>query len=262
MQLPLWLVALDLVIASTIFMTMWFFLSRYAKRIDIIDAGWGLVFVYLTGLTLMLHGQPGVFEWLVFGFVAVWGTRLFLHIAGRLQSKSEDPRYGLYRKKWGSSFAVNAYLRIFLVQALLAVLVVSPVIAAIVSPNEVIVWIAAIGFGIWALGIVYETIADRQLAQFISRKAGRQPDDVMARGLWKYSRHPNYFGEIIAWLGASIVAISVGQWWGLIGPIVITFLIVKISGIPPIERRYMDNEKYQAYKIKTSALIPRPSKKA
>lgn len=260
MQLPLWLVALDLVIASTIFMTLWFFLSQYAKRIDVIDAGWGLVFVYLTAMTLMLHGQPQLFEWLVFGFVAIWGFRLFFHIAARLQAKTEDRRYATYRKKWGASFAINSFLRLFMTQALLAVLVVSPAIAAIMSPNELTTWVAAVGFVIWGFGILFETIADRQLAQFVSKKAGRQPDDIMRTGLWKYSRHPNYFGEIAAWFGAAIVAISVGQWWGLLGPIVIAFLIIKVSGLPPLEKRYASNKKYQDYRQKTSALIPLPPK--
>lgn len=260
MELPLWLIIFDLVIASTIFMTLWFFLSQYAKRIDVIDAGWGMVFVYLTGLTLMLHGQPKLFEWLVFAFVAVWGFRLFFHIAGRLQTKREDPRYEAYRRKWGAAFAANAFLRLFLVQALLAVAVVSPAIAAIISPNDVVVPVAAFGFAVWGFGILFETVADRQLAKFVAKKAGRQPDDIMDKGLWKYSRHPNYFGEITAWTGASIVALSVGQWWGLIGPVVISILIVKISGIPPLEKRYQSNKKYQAYAQKTSALIPLPPK--
>lgn len=260
MELPLWLITFDLLIASTIFMTLWFLLSQYAKRIDVIDAGWGVVFVYLTGVTLMLHGQPKLFEWLVFGFVAVWGFRLFFHVAARLQTKGEDPRYGFYRKKWGDTFAVNAFLRIFMVQAVLAVIVVSPAIAAIISPNDITVPIAVVGFAVWGFGILFEAIADRQLARFVAKKAGRASDDIMDKGLWKFSRHPNYFGEIAAWTGASIVALSVGQWWGLIGPIVIAILIVKISGIPPLERRYQQNKKYQAYAQKTSPLIPLPPK--
>lgn len=261
MQLPLWLVGLDLAVASVIFMTLWYGMSRYAKRIDLIDAGWGLVFVYLTGLALMLHGQPETLSWIVFGFVAVWGLRLFVHIAARVQAKEEDPRYTVYRKKWGSSFAVNLFFRIFMVQALLAVLVVSPAVAVIMSPNDLIAWLAVTGFVVWGFGIAFETVADRQLAQFVSHKTGRTADDIMNKGLWKYSRHPNYFGEITAWTGAAIVAISVGQWWGLIGPAVIGFLIIKISGIPPIEKRYKDNPKYRTYAQKTSVLVPLPPKR-
>lgn len=261
MQLPLWLVGLDLVIASAIFMTLWYVMGQYAKRIDLIDAGWALLLVYLSGLALMLHGSPGVIEWVVFGFVAVWGLRLFWHIAARLQASSrEDARYAAYREKWGSSFAVKSFFRLFMVQALLAVLVTAPVVAVVTRQHELITWVAAVGFGVWGLGIVFEAVADLQLSQFLARKAGRQPDDIMDKGLWKYSRHPNYFGEIMAWTGAAIVALSASQWWGLLGPVVLTIALVKISGIPPIEKRYRDNKKYQDYKAKTSALIPLPPK--
>lgn len=260
MEIPLWLIGLDLLIGSVVFMTLWFGLGQYAKRIDVIDAAWGLAFIYISGLALMLDGRFETFQWIVFGFVAVWGLRLFFHIAGRLQAKGEDPRYHAYRKKWGKAFSTNAFFRIFMVQAVLAVIVSAPAVAAIISPNGVTVWLAAVGFAVWGFGILFEAIADRQLAQFVSRKASRQPDDIMSKGLWKYSRHPNYFGEITAWTGAGIVALSAGQWWGLIGPIVITYLILKVSGIPPLEKRFADNPKYKAYKQNTSVLIPRPPK--
>lgn len=257
MQIPLWLLGFDLLIAAIAFMTLWFGLAMYAKRVDVIDAAWGLVFLYLTGVTLMLDGRYEPFQWLVFGFVAVWGLRLFFHIATRLQNKSEDARYQAYRKKWGSSFTTNAFFRIFMVQAILAVVVAAPAVAAIVSPHSPIMWLAVIGFAIWGFGIVFEAIADWQLTKFTAKKAGRSPNDIMDKGLWRYSRHPNYFGEITTWIGAGVVAVSTLQWWGLIGPIVLAFLIIKVSGIPLLEKRYASNPNYKVYKQKTPVLVPR-----
>jgi steroid 5-alpha reductase family enzyme len=256
MDIPLLLIGLDLLIAMAVYMTLWYAMSVYVKRTDIIDAAWGLGFIYVTALVLILDGRNELWQWVILGFVSVWGLRLFIHVASRLGRTQEDKRYKEYRAKWGEKFQSKAYTDIFLLQGLLLIVVSSPALAAVMSPRDPLLWLMITGFVVWGVGIAYETIADYQLQRFIIKKTGRLPNDIMDRGLWKYSRHPNYFGEIVAWWGAGIVALSMGQWWGLIGSIAITYLIVKVSGIPPLEKRYQDVPAYQEYKKKTPVLIP------
>ena len=109
-------------------------------------------------------------------------------------------------------------------------------------------------------GIVVEAIADQQKRDF--RKKELNPNTFIESGLWKFSRHPNYFGEVLVWIGVFFVAIPFGKWFiTIVSPIVITFLILKVSGIPMLEKKYDENEKYQAYKKRTSAFVPKPQKK-
>lgn len=240
-------------VASIVYISFWYAGALRWKRIDIVDSAWGLGFVYVALVTLLLQPSFGLVQILTMGLVTVWGIRLFLHITTRNMKKSEDPRYTLYRKRWGKAFTRKAYTNIYLVQGALIVFVSTPVIAIMNYPDAHLNPLVITGLAVWIFGILYETIADYQLRSFIKT---RQPGQIMQKGLWKLSRHPNYFGEIICWLGASLVALGVGAWWGVAGVLLIAFLIVKISGLPPLEKYYAGNTKYQQYKAKTPALIP------
>ncbi len=145
-----------------------------------------------------------------------------------------------------------------MLQGLLMILISLPVIAVMHSSELSYPLIGIAGLIIWAYGIGFEAIGDYQLQQFLKIK---QKGEIMQTGLWKYTRHPNYFGEVAAWWGAAVVAIGFGQWWGIIGAGVITILITKISGIPLLEKRYADNPVFQDYAKRTSLFIPLPPKK-
>lgn len=138
------------------------------------------------------------------------------------------------------------------------VLISLPVIAVMYSTTEPLSTLAVVATSIWVFGIIFEAIADSQLRHFLQYNKGK----IMDRGVWRYSRHPNYFGEITAWWGATLLAVAFGQWWGVIGASVITILITKISGIPLLEKRYKDNSDYQIYSSRTSKLLPLPPKKS
>lgn len=258
MELPLWFLAMDICVAILLYMTMWWLLALYAKRIDVVDMAWAFGSIYIVILTLIIDGHYRTIAVMCAAFVGVWGVRLFLHLGNRIATSPEDKRYSQLRSKWGNSFGAKSYTNVFLLQGLLLILVSAPAVAIIASAKSVNETVAVIGFIMWGFGICYEALADYQLRQF---NAGKKPGDVMSKGLWRYSRHPNYFGEILLWSGAGIVACSVGQWWGIIGPVVIAFLLVKISGVPSIEKQYTGNEQYQEYKNRTSVLIPRLPKK-
>lgn len=245
-----------LAVAMLIYMTAWFvFGFLYLKRIDSVDSAWGLGFIYAAAIALITFETYNPFTLISFGLVSAWGLRLFAHITLRNIKKPEDKRYAAYRQKYARNLNTLVYTRLFLTQGALILLISSASIAAVVSDkfNEPL---AYAGFAVWVFGILFESIADLQLNRFLKQKTGK----IMTSGLWRYSRHPNYFGEITAWCGAGLVALSAGQFWGLIGPLVIAYLIVKVSGLPPIERKYADDKDYQAYKAKTSALIPLPPK--
>jgi steroid 5-alpha reductase family enzyme len=256
MDISVFVTYLGITVAVFIYITLWFLMAMYVKRIDIIDIAWGLGFIYIAVLALLITQQFDTVQLLATLFVAIWGLRLFLHIGTRLVKGKEDRRYTEFRKKWGDSFWQKTYTNIFLVQGLCMLLISSVSIAIITSETEASAVLAVIGFAIWGFGIIFEAFADYQLRKFVAKNKGK----VMSEGLWKYSRHPNYFGEITTWLGAGIVAVSVGAWWGLLGFVIITFLTTKISGIPPIERQRANDPAYQEYKKHTSVLIPLPPK--
>ena len=251
-------VALLVIILS--YMTLWYGIALSTKRYDVVDSAWGLGFVLITWVSLALQANFGKLQVASAALVSLWGLRLFAHIANRNWRKSEDDhRYQELRKKWGSIERRKLYTNVFLLQGLLIVIVSTPMLALVFTrhqPNA----LSIAGWVVWLFGITFEAIADRQLATFIkNRKPGSHK--IMSSGLWRYSRHPNYFGEITAWWGAAVVAVSVGGWRGIIGALVITFLITKVSGIPPLEKHYDGNKEYAAYRERTSVLVPLPLKK-
>ncbi len=254
----LWLVAGSVAVGVFFFMSLWYGISQYFKRLDIVDSAWGLGFIYVAVLGILLQPYLELIHYLTLGFVATWGLRLTIHITSRNIGKPEDGRYVALREKWGSRAAVKSFFNIFMLQGLLIVLISAPVIAIMSTSPARINALAIVGFVVWGFGIIFESVGDYQLRKFIKTK---KKGEVIQSGLWKYSRHPNYFGEITAWWGAGIVAASLGAWWSLLGSALITFFIVKISGVPLLEKKYATNKQFQAYKKRTSILIPLPPKK-
>lgn len=248
-----WL-ALFTIVAT--YMSLWYCLALYSRRYDVVDSAWGLGFILIAWVSLALRGNFAAVQVMSAMLVSLWGLRLSLHIGSRNWRKStDDHRYQAMRDRWGKRANQLAFFHIFLLQGALMLLVSTPMIA-IAFTRQTANIISYIGWAVWLFGIVYEAVADRQLATFITHRE-KGSHTIMDKGLWKLSRHPNYFGEVTAWIGAAIVAVSLSAWWGIVGAIVITFLITKISGIPPLERHYNGNEEYEAYRKRTPVLIPR-----
>jgi len=243
--------------AVLLYMTGWFVASRLRDRNDIADVAWGLGFVLAALVSLVAAGEYSPRALLVTGLVAVWGLRLALHIHLRNRGKGEDPRYRKWREEWGSAFAVRSFLQVFMLQGALLVLVAVPVIFVNASPASPFNWLDALGALVWLVGFAFEAVGDLQLSRFLRDPANR--GKLMTEGLWRYSRHPNYFGEVTLWWGIWLVAAAVpGGWSTVIGPAAITFLILKVSGVPMLEERYAGRADFQEYKRRTSAFFPLP----
>lgn len=237
-------------------MTIWFMLAVVLKRRDIIDSAWGLGFVLVAWLAFTLRNNESFFAVASLLLVTIWGLRLFAHITIRNWKKKEDYRYQQMGQLSSATDWLRTYVKIFLVQGILLLIVSLPVVAIMQSPQEPYTLLAYGGLLIWVFGLVFEAVADYQLRQYL--RSGKK--GIMQSGLWKYSRHPNYFGEVTLWWGAALVAGAYGQWWGILGAFTITYLILKVSGVPLLEQRYADNPAFKAYAQRTSIFIPLPVK--
>lgn len=242
-----------------IYMTAFFAVAKKRNRLDTVDTAWGGGFVLIAWATFLQY--PSDANLVIALLVSIWGFRLARHILRRsLRHSQDDPRYTAMAEKWqGKNYWLRAYLSIFVLQGVLILLVGALISLAIGEKVEGLGWLVDLGAVLWLIGFVFEMVSDRQLARFRSDPANQ--GKVMDSGLWRYSRHPNYFGEIIQWFGIGLIACQASWGWlGLIGPILLTFLIVKVSGIPPIEKRKANDPNYQAYKQRTSPLVPLPPK--
>ena len=240
----------------------WFGFSMYKKRIDLVDIAWGGGFIVLVSSLLFKNQDQVSYALFITALlVFVWGFRLSHHILMRNWSKKEDARYTQMRATWRGPVWLNALVRVFLLQAVLVVVISLPIIAVATADtmfNSDILITA--GFAIWGIGFAFEFFADRQLAEFI--RARSKKDAVLETGVWKYSRHPNYFGEVTMWWGIWVISLSINPvGWSVIGPITITALILFVSGVPLLEKKYQNNAAYQRYAKRTSKFVPLPPRK-
>lgn len=253
-----------LVAALVLFLhaTTWFVLSLATKDSSVADIAWGSGFIFVALALLFACKQPNAGHFLTSALVCIWGFRLTAHIAIRKIGKPEDWRYTAWRKAWGKWFALRSYLQNFLFQAFLALIISAPVIVAASHsshPFTMGFW-QYLGLTLWTVGFLFEVISDRQLSKFVKNRSSKNL--VMNTGLWRFSRHPNYFGEIVLWWGIWLIA--AGLPYGLLAiasPLLITYLLVFVSGVPLLEAKYKDNKNYQSYKKVTSKLVPLPPKK-
>lgn len=247
------------ILLITLYACIWFLIALIAKRNDVADIAWGPGYILIC--TYLLITQPHLpVTLLLYSLVTLWGLRLALHIFSRNKNKKEDFRYLQWRQEWGKYFYLRSFLQVFLLQAFLLLIIISPVLLAAVSIHQPWGLLTWLGFFVWLVGFIFQTLADHQLSVF---KKHRTPDKrIMQTGLWKYSRHPNYFGELMMWWGIYIVIIPLpNAIFYIISPLTITTLILFISGIPMLEKKYNDNAEFQSYKKRTSAIFPLPPRK-
>lgn len=244
-------------IVAMLFMSVMFLIGRRIGRYDIVDVAWGLTFVIVVLVSFMIAPSDHAASLVLLGLVAIWGARLSSHIYRRLRASShEDRRYVELRQKWhAANEDLAMYLRVYLVQALLATIVCLPVLVVNAAQTDVSSMFLWVGLALWVGGFICEAAADRQLRAFI-----RDPQNkgrLMMSGLWRYSRHPNYFGELVQWWAIGVIALGVPYGWiGFVGPLTITYLIVFVSGIPLIEKVFEGRAGWSEYKSRTSVLIP------
>lgn len=249
---------LNYVVAGIIlaYMTGWFALAVIKRRNDVADTAWGIGFIVAAASSFILYGAHMDRALAVLALITIWGSRLAYHIHRRNRNRPEDPRYKAWRDAWGTWFYVRSYLQVFLLQGILLLLVVSPalIMGAYRGASAITVF-DMLGLLIWITGFAFESIGDSQLRRFIADPANRGA--IMDKGLWKYTRHPNYFGEVLQWWGIFVIGLSVPNGvWGIVGPLTITFLILKVSGVPLLEKAFEGKPGFEEYKRKTNVFIP------
>ncbi len=237
------------------YVSLWYAVAVWKKRNDVADVAWGLGFVLLAWTSFFLARAAGARGVIVSTLTSAWGLRLAWHIGRRHRGKAEDYRYAVWRQEWGKWFYLRSYLQVFLLQGAFLLLTAMPVLIINGSARGELGVLDGIGVSIWIIGFSVEAVSDVQLARFVRDPLNR--GRILQSGLWRYTRHPNYFGEIVQWWGIWGIALgTAGGWLGVVGPITITILIVKVSGIPMIERKMAENPDFADYKRRTSALIP------
>ncbi len=250
---------LTLLFVLFLYMNFWFIFSLVKKRNDVADVAWGLGFVILAWTSFLLADDFSVRGALVGILVSIWGLRLAWHIHTRNKGKTEDYRYLAWRKEWGKYFYVRSYFQVYLLQGVFLFLIALPILFINKNTGATFGPLDLFGVAVWLFGFYFEFVGDMQLMRFVKDPANK--GKLMQSGLWAYTRHPNYFGEVTQWWGIWIIALSVPFGWvGIVGPIVITFLILKVSGIPMLEKKMEEHPDFKEYKRKTSVFIPLPRK--
>jgi len=245
--------------AVLVYMLLWFIVSLVLKRNDVADVAWGGGFIVADLAALVSRGTATDRALLVSALVFIWGLRLALHIGLRNRGKGEDARYRKWREEWGKYFVLRSLFQIFILQGVLLLVISLPVVRAITAPDAPFGIMDLLGAAIWLMGFLFEAVADWQLLQF--KKVPDSKGRIIMTGLWQYSRHPNYFGEVTLWWGIYLIALAVpGGWMTVIGPMTITALILGVSGIPMLEKKYEGNREFDEYKRRTSAFFPLPPK--
>jgi steroid 5-alpha reductase family enzyme len=236
-----------------------FALSLPLRDASIADIAWGLAFVDVAWVAAAVAGGDAARTALSVVLVTVWGLRLALHIAYRkAQHPGEDPRYGAMRRRHGEAFGRRSLITVFGLQALLAWIVSLPLQAS-AACTDPIGALAYAGAAVWLVGFVFEAGGDLQLQRFKADPANQ--GKVMDRGLWRYTRHPNYFGDSAVWWGLFLIALDGGAWWTVVGPVLMTVLLIRVSGKDLLERSMSKRPGYAEYVERTSGFIPLPPKR-
>jgi len=233
-------------------------LSLLLRDAGIADVFWGTGFAILAVFYAVSFDGASSRTALVVGLAIVWGGRLSVHILRRSRGKDEDPRYAAWRKAAGDSFWWRSYFTVFLLQGFLMWVISAPFAVSEASPTPpgLTVW-DLLGLGVWLTGFLFETVGDAQLTAFKADPANR--GKVLDTGLWAWTRHPNYFGDALVWWGFFLIALSVpGGAWTIFSPVLMTFLLVRVSGVSLLEKGLKESKPgYAEYVARTSAFFPR-----
>jgi len=239
-------------------MNTMFVIGTRAGDNSLIDIAYGPAFVLAClGAWLAAGAEMHFRPLLMLCLLCLWAVRLGLHIGLRHRGRGEDYRYRNFRQAWGETFVWRSFLQIYMLQGLVVFLVAMPVLLAIARPGPGLVWTDILGTALFAVGFLFEAAGDWQLARF--KKNPDSKGRIMTTGLWRYTRHPNYFGEALLWWGFFFLGLgSEHGWYGLVSPVLIGFLLLKVSGIPMLEEKYRGQPEFEAYKKATSAFFPWP----
>lgn len=256
-MLDAWLIALP--VMALVAVATWL-LSVVRRDVSVVDILWGLFFgvaalTYLQATPVTVASERA---WLITALVLIWALRLSGHIAWRSHGKPEDRRYQEIRANNEPGFAFKSLYLVFLLQAVIAWIVSVPILAAIqpgvVAPAS-LTWLDLCGLFFWLAGMGFEVVSDWQLARF--QRDPANTGKVLSTGLWRYSRHPNYFGEFLIWWGYFLIALAANGWWAVISPLIMTVLLLKVSGVGLMETGMKERRPgYAEYVRRTSTFFP------
>ena len=233
-----------------VYFNVWFIIGQIKKNNAVVDIAWGLGFVLVAWFTY-IFSDKAIINSVITLLVSLWGLRLGYYLFKRNWNKNEDYRYVNMRKSWIKYPMLQAYLKVYMLQMILMFIISIPIIF-VNNLSDSLSIVSYIGLFIWIIGYFFEVVGDYQLKKFVSNNKGK----IMKSGLWKYTRHPNYFGEATMWWGIYLIAFSVGGIYTVISPILITILLLFVSGVPLLEEKYKDNEEFKEYAKVTSIFIP------
>jgi len=252
----LWVSALPVLVVAA---TLTWLMSLPLRNVAIVDSLWSLM-LFAAGVIYGLGADPRAprlaFElWLL----AIWAARLSFYITARNIGTGEDHRYQAIRARNQPGFAVKSLFIVFWLQAALAWIISLPLLGAFAS-NTPVGWLDYAGVLLWLIGMIFEAGGDWQLARF--KRDPANAGKVMDRGLWRHTRHPNYFGEFCIWWGFYLIALAAGAWWAIPGPLAMTFLLLRVSGVTLLEKDIGKRRpQYADYVLKTNAFFPGPPRK-
>lgn len=259
------LLATNLGIILACMLLLWL-ASLPLKNASIVDIFWGPGFAIVALATLLLVDGYAPRQWLLATLTSAWGLRLGLYLALRNLGHGEDSRYAAWRQRHeaaGGNYAWHSLLMVFGLQGLLIVIVSLPVqVGQLATEPARLGLLAWLGAAVWAVGFLFEAVGDWQLQRFKADPGNR--GRVLDSGLWRYTRHPNYFGNACLWWGLWIIACDApGAAWTAIGPLVMTFFLLKVSGVTLLEKSLVQTKpQYADYVKRTSAFLPWPPRRA
>lgn len=252
-MLPLYLQGFLLILC--LMTTLWV-VSVFLKNVSVVDMFWGLGFV-LVNTFYFLKTDATSEKIILFFLVTIWGLRLSVYLAWRNIGKPEDFRYQEFRKKYGEkNYWWISFFQTFLLQGVLMFIISLPLLGINLNSNtDNLNFIDYLGVLVWTIGFVFEAGGDMQLSRFKANKGNK--GKVLNTGLWRYTRHPNYFGDSAVWWGYGLICLSTGSYWYISGSIIMTLLIIKVSGVALLEKSLKDQKpQYKEYIEKTSSFIP------
>lgn len=237
-------------------MTLLWLYSLRIKNSSIVDIFWGTGFVILNLVYFALSPQ-GYFprQILISTLVSIWGLRLSTYILQRNMGKGEDFRYRKWREEAGTKWWWQSFFRVFVLQGILLWIISIPLLAAQYSPlPEKLILLDFLGVIVWLVGFYFESMGDYQLARFKANPANK--GKILNSGVWRYTRHPNYFGDATQWWGFFLIAAAAGGWWTIFSPLIMTWLLMRVSGVTLLEQTMSNRPGYQEYVARTSAFFP------
>lgn len=240
-----------------VLVTLLWLLSVAIKNVSIVDVFWGFGFVIVNAFYVFNLEEIYPRNWLLLALVSIWGLRLTIYLAIRNIGKGEDYRYQQFRKDYGENrYWWFSYFQVFLLQGALILIVSLPYLGVHLSKTSgELFWLDYLAILVWFIGFSFEAGGDYQLYQF--KKDPKNKGKVLNSGFWKYTRHPNYFGDSTVWWAYALFSIAAGGYWQIIGAIIMTLLIIKVSGVAMLERTLKHTKpKYHDYIQKTNAFIP------